>query len=330
MRPFILCLFLIPSLLFADGELFTRRYLLDNLPDFGVLHADTAMRAGRFGGGEPFGPSAAGRDLPAPLPWARISQGAEDLQAHLTETLGMEFPEGSWVRFQMVPMSLTLHNTQAGHDLLMLGLIKIRAFARQIQIDLRMISFPSAELDALERAAGRPLTDAAILRLWREGQGETIFAQGIKTINGVNAIIESVVEHIYPTEMWSKEVQMVTEDGEAVVHPPYGGFETRMVGFILNVTPVVNSTGNSISLVLLPERTEDFGHDPHAPDKLRPVLPRFGGMNITTSMVLHNGETVLIGNSSSTDRRERLFLFVTATLIDAGGHPIAGPARADD
>lgn len=224
-----------------------------------------------------------------------------------------------------------MRNTRGNHELLQLGLIQVQAFARQVQLDVRFISMPADEVGRWERSFGRSLTDSQILDLWKEGKAETIYAQGVKTMNGVNAIIENVDERIYPTEMDKTRPAREGDNPREEWKQTYGGFETRRVGFILNITPTL-SPGSTINLVVLPEQVRDLGDDKTAPEDLQPILRQFRSWNITSSIVIQNGETLAIGNSTSLDGEKRQYLLITATVVDATGSPVHLPdgAEADE
>jgi hypothetical protein len=67
------------------------------------------------------------------------------------------------------------------------------------------------------------------------------------------------------------------------------------------------------------------------PDKmnpeLRPMIPIFRNLNITTSVVLGNGGTLVLGHSSSMDHQNRIFLMVSVQMMDAKGGPVNFPKR---
>ena len=168
----------------------------------------------------------------------------------------------------------------------------------------------------------RGLSDEAVLDLWRDGEGKTLAFQSIKTINGVNAIIECVEEIIYPTEM---DVKKSDEEGAETGPPVYGGLETREVGAIFNATPTVGTDFNVVNLVLLPEAVDLKGASDLQPEVSKPMTPVFHSVNVTTTLVLENGSVVVLGQTTDHVSRHRLFLLAGAQLVDDRGRPVEVP-----
>jgi hypothetical protein len=305
----------------AAGEpLVTRRYILERPPVFGDRPAGLWGSAGGGGGapfaGEPFGGPESATE--SSLPWAKRMATPDTMRAYFARHLDLSFPEGSWITYKEASNYLTMHNTEKNHAWLRFALIQAQALPSQVAITGRLVAFDTAELEKLDRESTTPLDDAALLSLWRKGRGETLGVQHFKTINGVNAIIESVDEVIYPTEIDT----MVTNNVARLV---FGGFETREEGLILNVTPVVSAGAQVINLVLLPEKSTLIGSNPQVPADSAAVTPTFQSFNITTSMIVRNGHTLVAGQSLSRDGKRRLVFFITAMLCDPEGGIIVAP-----
>jgi hypothetical protein len=320
MRTFLGLLCLCSHFLYAEqAEMMTVNYILEDIPAF------EEYTTGGGGGKavDPFGFGAPARPMESDLPWARKTANPEFLQQYFTQHLGIEFPEGSWMNFQRAGNVLTMHNTLTQHAWLKIGLIKFHLLPSQIQINLRMVSFKQDMIDKLERQHPAGIPDALIVALWQKGEGETIASQSVKTINGVNAIIECVDDVTYPTSMI---LNRKGQPGDAAV-PGYESFETRKVGVILNVTPVQNSSLQNFNLVILPEKVEHRENPDKMNPELRPMIPIFRNLNITTSVVLGNGGTLVLGHSSSMDHQNRIFLMVSVQMMDAKGGPVNFPKR---
>lgn len=65
-------------------------------------------------------------------------------------------------------------------------------------MSLRLVTFDAKKIDSLERQNPVGVSDQSYVELWRGGEGQTLSSQNLKTLNGVNAIIEMVDEIIYP------------------------------------------------------------------------------------------------------------------------------------
>lgn len=210
--------------------------------------------------------------------------------------------------------------------------------------------------------------------LSQRGNSDLLSAPRITTRSGVNATIQVVREIIYPTEF---EVTQPTLQSEgSLVTPPTvtpGSFETREVGVILNVTPTVGPDGYTIDLTLVPEVAElvdwiQYGSEISLSSPIQNPLtglligsrtstfrfnipqPIFSSRNATTSIVIWDGQTVVMGglmreelvtikdkipllgdipllgrlfrSEGQKSRKTNLLIFVTARLVDPAGKPI--------
>jgi general secretion pathway protein D len=211
----------------------------------------------------------------------------------------------------------------------------------------------------------------AVHALDQKGNLDLLSAPRVTTINGVNAVIEVVREIIYPTEFDVSENDIVTGGGggggglgAAAIPfvPPTvipGAFETREVGVILNVTPTVSPDNYTINLTMLPEIAElvdwiQYGTTIGLPNgdtfAVNMPQPIFASRNVTTSLIVWDGHTVVMGGliredlttiddkipllgdipilgrlfqSKGTHSEKRnLLIFVTARLVNPAGEPI--------
>ena len=209
----------------------------------------------------------------------------------------------------------------------------------------------------------------------QKGSMDLLSAPRITTLSGVNAQIEVVREIIYPTEFEIEQSQFGGGGGGGQIQngvlngpitPPAvtpGAFETRETGVILNVTPTVAPDNYTINLALIPEIAElvewiQYGSTVGLPDGSTFVFnipqPIFASRNITTSMVVWDGHSVVMGGliredlvtfddripllgdvpllgrlfrskGQRSDKRN-LLIFVSARLVDPAGKPI-NPSR---
>ncbi len=222
--------------------------------------------------------------------------------------------------------------------------------------------------------------------LSRRGGTDLLSAPRVTTRSGVNAEIQVVKEIIYPTEFETQSPSDNTFNGGGtgsqvvLAAPPLiypSAFETRETGVILKVTPTVGPDGYTIDLVLSPEVAElvdwiQYGYIQRDPsDGSQTVLanipqPVFASRNVTTSIVIWDGQTVVMGglireelvkvkdkipflgdipligrlfrSEGEYSRKKNLLIFVTARLVDPSGKPInrgdvvadvEGAAKAD-
>lgn len=199
--------------------------------------------------------------------------------------------------------------------------------------------------------------------LKQKGGADLLSAPRITTRSGVNAQIQVVREIIYPTE-FEPDIQETdgtdTLQATRVVVVTPGRFETRETGVILNVTPTVGPDGYTIDLTLVPEVSElvdwiqygsVIGTDAQgAPIGYNIPQPVFSSRNVTTSIVVWDGATVVMGglireemvtmedkvpilgdipllgalfrSKGERSQKQNLLIFVTARLVDPAGKPI--------
>lgn len=212
-----------------------------------------------------------------------------------------------------------------------------------------------------------PQFELIIKALAQKKSADVLSAPKVTTISGAQAQIRVIQEFIYPTEFEPPQVVAAgggTAGGGAVGVTPStpGSFKTREIGVLLNVTPTVGADGYTINLTLIPEVSEFLGFinygGPIAIGAGGNVVttfndikqPLFSSRNLTTSIVIWDGQTVVLGGliredlqkiddkipflgdipvlgrlfrTKSTIRSKRnLLIFVTARLIDPAGNPI--------
>ncbi len=250
------------------------------------------------------------------LPWARKEADPEAMKAFFTENFRIEFPEGSWIRNHKSGSSwvITMHNTLINQERLRYTMLRSGAIPLNVNLTLRLVAFHAEQIDHLERKSPTGLSDQALLDLWRNGEGKTLSSQSLKTVHGVNAIIEMIDEIIYPAETRIRiEDEIKTE---------YTEFETRSTGNILNVTPTTTPDFKAINLVILPEFTTYKGLNPDMDDKIKAFSPIFQSLNTTTSLVVPQQGTRVIGQTTSKDGTQQFVLFISAEIQEADGTPL--------
>ncbi len=194
----------------------------------------------------------------------------------------------------------------------------------------------------------------------QKGGIDLLSAPRVTTRSGVNAQIMVVREISYPTDF---DAQVTTIDGGlgldlvTVVVVPMG-FETRETGVILNVTPTVGPDGYTIDLAMAPEVSELVDwiqYGVMTPEGAGYNIPKpvFSSRNVTTSIVIWDGQTVVMGglmreeittiddkipilgdipiigrlfrSTGQYSAKQNLLIFVTARLVDPAGNPIDRP-----
>ncbi|MCP5487474.1 MAG: hypothetical protein H7A43_02400 [Verrucomicrobia bacterium] len=205
-----------------------------------------------------------------------------------------------------------------------------------------------------------PELEVVVQALSQSGNSDLLSAPRVTTRSGVNAQIQVVTEIIYPTEFESEVVTVEREvagggtSQERFVTVTPGTFETREVGVILNVTPTVGPDGYTIDLTLAPEVAElvDWLQYGSTIEGFQYNIPQpvFASRNVTTSIVVWDGQTVVLGglireelttmrdkipllgdipwlgrlfrSEGEYSKKINLMIFVTARLVDPAGRPI--------
>lgn len=208
--------------------------------------------------------------------------------------------------------------------------------------------------------------------LEQKGHADLLSAPKVTTQSGIEAQIKVVTEYIYPSDYTIEPGVSPTLNSDGSVQsagtPPVvtpAEFETREVGVILRVLPEVSTEGEMINLTMSPEVVTDptwrnYGQEftDAAGNTLRIPIeqPFFHSRSISTSILIYNGATVVMGGMITEDRQQvddripflgdipligRLFrstydnsvkknllIFVTARLVDPAGRPV-GSARTN-
>jgi general secretion pathway protein D len=200
---------------------------------------------------------------------------------------------------------------------------------------------------------------AVLHALMTNERTKTLSAPRVTTLNNQTATIKVVTEFVYATRYEASVVREdLNSDGDfsdtvsdvketRFVNVPQD-FVTKDLGILLHVTPTVGSDLRTITLALKPEvserkTTDEFGGEVE--------LPRFTTRNLETSIVIQNGETVMLGGlmqdtttktrtqvpllgalpgigklfrkESDAVERSNLVIFVSAQIIDPSGDRLA-------
>lgn len=209
-----------------------------------------------------------------------------------------------------------------------------RADAVQVEIRAELVSVYKTDLHAAGERKPNTIPDLEMLdRLRREGKLRVLQAPQVITKSGVQVQIKAGDEVIYPTDL---SLQTVTNPlGQVSVALTPSGFETRETGVILNATPTVGLDAHHVDLAVLAEFVEppqwvshpakyvDAAGVEHVAEIKQPV---FHARTVTTSVVLWNGQTLVVGGGMP-DREggELSYLLITLRLVDAGGKPWRRP-----
>lgn len=218
-------------------------------------------------------------------------------------------------------------------------------FRHQVSITSTWVAYPAATVEKAISATDRTsLRQKDLMKLFAGPDRKILNSQNLITLSGVNGVTESVDEIIYPTEfdVSESDITIVPDRGDPAKDGPYrymmnthipGGFETRQIGGILNVTPTIDADTETINLCLLPELAElagwiQYGYDAKPPpDKIEvPGVhmpqPTFRSHNMTTTVVVRDGSTLVLSGGRDPESGEYIFCYITAELLDTEGKAV--------
>ncbi len=184
---------------------------------------------------------------------------------------------------------------------------------------------------------------------------KTLSAPRVTTLNNQTATIKIVTEFVYASRYEASVVRKdLNGDGNFLgpgetkfVNVPQD-FVTKDLGILLHVTPSVGQDLQTITLALKPEVSEKKTDDTFGGEV---TLPRFTTRNLETSVVIGNGQTVMLGGlmkdttsktktqvpffgslpvigklfrkEDDSTERSNLLIFVTAQLVNPTGDRLA-------
>ncbi len=148
------------------------------------------------------------------------------------------------------------------------------------------------------------LTDpefSVVLRaLSASGKANELSAPRVTTVNNQAAQIRVVKEYIYPSDY--EATPPTTNEAGNIVTPGIvtpKSFVTRNIGIILDVTPSAGSDRKTIHMTIVPEVSElvawiDYGVA-YGTSKIPINQPLFQNRTLSTSVVVNDGDTVVLG-----------------------------------
>jgi len=181
---------------------------------------------------------------------------------------------------------------------------------------------------------------------------KTLSCPRITTLNNQLATIKVVDEWIYPTRY---EFEILQVPGQLPSQTPTYQYQNvpkdflrRDVGLILKVIPAVGADKKTINLSLIPEVSQGIQNGFQYTGNV--TLPKFTSRNLSTSVVVTSGDTVVLGgmitetrtkvltkvpilgdvpligglfrkNQDSTERKN-LLIFVTAKVLSSSGEEV--------
>ncbi len=224
----------------------------------------------------------------------------------------------------------------------------------------------TANLLSIASVLTNPELSFVLHALEQKGNADLLSAPKVTTQSGIEATIKVVTEYIYPSDYTIEPGVSPTLNSDGTIQtagtPPVvtpAEFQTREVGVILSVLPEVSTEGEMINLTMSPEVVTEptwRNYGQTFTDAAGNVLqipieqPFFHSRSISTSILIYNGATVVMGGMITEERiqvddkipflgdlpiigrlfrskydnsvKKNLLIFVTARLVDPAGRQV--------
>ncbi|MEM6916868.1 MAG: hypothetical protein AAF491_09910 [Verrucomicrobiota bacterium] len=197
-------------------------------------------------------------------------------------------------------------------------------------IEVNHLDFSDWLLENRMSSDGTPLRKEA--QKWaRDGKASILESVMVTARSGQRAKVESISEHIYPTEVTlpsmpnSLTMGLSEEVPTTAVTPT--AFETRNLGVTLEVDPVMGRDELTIDLNLAPEIVQLEGHtvwsSEEVDEKFQVKMPVFYMMKTTTQVTLIDGQYAFLSTlrplePAEEDRDAIVLVFVRADVGSLG------------
>lgn len=189
----------------------------------------------------------------------------------------------------------------------------------QVEVRLDVFSFQRDDVEKLLNVGSVDCEQLMSLR--KQGRAKLVTTAQVVTRSGQEAVAKNSKEVLYPTEIWQRSATNQNSNAGSLIP---SDFEMREVGTIFQVIPEVSADGNTIQLIVSPEWVTLSGWETFAAHTVlggRSIgadfkQPVFNVSSLQTQLMLHSGETVLLGGGTSVGEGETiLYHFVTAKKV---------------
>jgi hypothetical protein len=228
--------------------------------------------------------------------------------------LGVQWPTGSSVTYFGSQLRVT--NTQENLEHLEQILSELNVIPVLVQVDLQVVTFQKKDIEKLQLAGN--MTKEALLRLWKAGKAKLTATASAEVNPAQEAIVKVTQEISYPSE-FNVQMSYASSDGgmsfrKPIWVPEPQNFTMRETGIILQITPKVEENGTLITLNLKPQWVTLDQWISHGPKNLF-LQPVFGVTSFESQVTIADGDTILLGNSSTTDGKWVNVGFLTAKKV---------------
>ena len=256
---------------------------------------------------------------------------------------GVDWPDGSFVRFDRIDWTAVVRNTPENLDRFRRALVRERLVPFQCRVRTQFLSATPDAFEALslsEKLGGSfSPDDWAALRAKLDATPgvETRAWPTLLTRTGFSETIKGVTEFNYPVEYEVKPLVLADNgtnappvlDWSAVAVEPQL-IQMREVGQIVQLTPSLSSDGGRVTVDLAPSLVlPPVWKDYAAPGFGAMEQPFFPVFSAASSLDLLPGYTALLGGAIVDDPatgRHREFFAIGVDLVGLDGEPLEHPA----
>ena len=212
-------------------------------------------------------------------------------------------------------------------------------YPKQIRIYVEAIEVTALEYADLMTVPTKKNNHSAVraklLEKVRKGEAKLLWNQSLVSRSGERATLESVREYLYPTEYeYELGKTLPPKEGDTpqvvakfpVLPPTPAAFETRNLGYTLEVEPILGEDGKIIDLRFRPESVKHLGESVMADWKtknaeMKVQVPIFYTMRTNTSVTVIDGEFLLVSTHSpetdgKVDHSRKILQFVRAEALE--------------
>ncbi len=237
--------------------------------------------------------------------------------------LGVNWPTGSSIAGLDAVGLLRVTNTPENLDVFEQALADLTVYPRMVAVEMQILAFRPEDFEQLRLSGG--VSVEALTALRQKGRAKPVASAMVVTKAGQEAVMKSVREVLYPTEL-------LTEGGQAgsnstsrsaanAVMP--GNFEMRETGMVFQFIAEFAEGSSLINVMSNPQWVTLDRWESHpaelagwARKKLLFRQPVFGVTSFLAQVTVEDGGTVLFGSCSTPDGKWVHAGFLTVKSVD--------------
>jgi type II secretory pathway component GspD/PulD (secretin) len=242
--------------------------------------------------------------------------------------LGVNWPEGSAVSYVVSIGLLRVTNTPENLDVFEQVLEDLNVCPRMVEVEMQIHAFRPEDIERLRLSGGMSVDTLTALR--KKGKARPVASATVLTQSGQEAVMKSVREMFYPTELDCGQMGSISTSGAGAGALMPCLFEMREVGMILQVVPEIAAMEHAQINVMLNPRWVTLDRWETYPaalavgwthKRLSFRQPVFGVTRFQTQVTVEDGGTVLLGSRSTPDGKWVHVGFLTAKRVDVQAGP---------